>query len=313
MAARRKGAAAQLKSAEYEVGYGRPPKHSQFGPGQSGNPAGRPRGSKNRASGLPLHRFSDVIIEEAYRSITVSENGRSVTMPVAQAFMRSLGVSALKGQARAQKLFADLLAATERKNRAEHVEYVKALFEYKTAKRKALDSCREQGIPAPEFLPHPDDIVIDVVAGTFEVCGPTNQEQLEVWEELASLRDQAADMIKYRKTELEAEENDDRRAELRESIAHFELELSMVRDVIGEWPKHQSPSYLETGAGENSHTLIPAVPAFSTDRLDPTTLSRRSARNEEGPLQTESERREQRRARWLQAHPAPVDAGWADI
>lgn len=35
-------------SAEgWEVGYGRPPKHTQFQPNQSGNPAGRPRGSKN--------------------------------------------------------------------------------------------------------------------------------------------------------------------------------------------------------------------------------------------------------------------------
>ncbi len=31
----------------YEVGYGRPPKHSQVAKGQVLNPAGRPRGSKN--------------------------------------------------------------------------------------------------------------------------------------------------------------------------------------------------------------------------------------------------------------------------
>ena len=30
------------------VGYGSPPKHSQFKKGQSGNPFGRPRGSTNR-------------------------------------------------------------------------------------------------------------------------------------------------------------------------------------------------------------------------------------------------------------------------
>jgi hypothetical protein len=31
----------------YSVGYGRPPKHTRFKPGRSGNPKGRPRGSRN--------------------------------------------------------------------------------------------------------------------------------------------------------------------------------------------------------------------------------------------------------------------------
>lgn len=31
----------------YDVGYGKPPTHSQFKPGQSGNPRGRPSGSKS--------------------------------------------------------------------------------------------------------------------------------------------------------------------------------------------------------------------------------------------------------------------------
>ena len=33
--------------ADYEVGYGRPPKNSQFKPGQSGNPRGRRKVSGN--------------------------------------------------------------------------------------------------------------------------------------------------------------------------------------------------------------------------------------------------------------------------
>jgi hypothetical protein len=35
-----------LEAADYVVGHGRPPKATQFAPGKSGNPRGRPRGSR---------------------------------------------------------------------------------------------------------------------------------------------------------------------------------------------------------------------------------------------------------------------------
>jgi hypothetical protein len=35
---------------EYKIGFRRPPKHSQFRPGSSGNPKGRPRGSRSLAA-----------------------------------------------------------------------------------------------------------------------------------------------------------------------------------------------------------------------------------------------------------------------
>ena len=35
------------KPENYIVGYGKPPDHTQFKPGQSGNPHGRRKGSKN--------------------------------------------------------------------------------------------------------------------------------------------------------------------------------------------------------------------------------------------------------------------------
>jgi hypothetical protein len=51
----------------YEVGFGKPPQSTQFKPGESGNPDGRPRGAKN---------FATAIEQELVTRITVTENGR---------------------------------------------------------------------------------------------------------------------------------------------------------------------------------------------------------------------------------------------
>ena len=42
----------KLLPGSHDVGYGRPPAATRFVKGQSGNPAGRPRGSKNKPAQL---------------------------------------------------------------------------------------------------------------------------------------------------------------------------------------------------------------------------------------------------------------------
>ena len=240
MAATRKTPTAQPKG-DYEVGYGKPPKHSQFKPGNAANPRGRPRGSKNRMPALHEQRFHEFIQSEAYRPITVNDNGRSVTMPVAQAFVRTLGMSALKGHARAQKLFAELLARTERNNKALNDRYLENAIEYKFKMRRELDHCREHGLPPPEILPHPDDIVINMAEGTVDMRGPMTPEQFEAWEELACIRDKALAVIKWCTAELETEKNGKRGASLKATVDHMEVELAKATEAIGDWPNHQRP------------------------------------------------------------------------
>jgi hypothetical protein len=54
----------QTKSASYEVGYGKPPRRTQFRKGQSGNPGGRPRGR-------PIEYVKEMALQEAYRTVIV--------------------------------------------------------------------------------------------------------------------------------------------------------------------------------------------------------------------------------------------------
>jgi Family of unknown function (DUF5681) len=57
----------------YTVGYGRPPTSSQFQPGRSGNPKGRPKGMRNSSSMArdALDRTINVKVKGTWRKMTV--------------------------------------------------------------------------------------------------------------------------------------------------------------------------------------------------------------------------------------------------
>lgn len=57
------------RGEEYHVGYKRPPLHSRFRPGESGNRRGRPKGARN---------FRTILIDVAMRKTTVVRSGKSV-------------------------------------------------------------------------------------------------------------------------------------------------------------------------------------------------------------------------------------------
>ena len=50
----------RAQGGDYAVGYGRPPKATQFKPGQSGNPKGRPKGSRSARAELIEIMFGKV-------------------------------------------------------------------------------------------------------------------------------------------------------------------------------------------------------------------------------------------------------------
>jgi hypothetical protein len=79
--------------AGYAVGYRRPPLHTRFQPGRSGNPSGRPKGSPNLRS-----LFEKIMKEE----ISLREGEVTKKITKAEAILRGLIVGAMKGDTRSQ-------------------------------------------------------------------------------------------------------------------------------------------------------------------------------------------------------------------
>ncbi|QJF50726.1 DUF5681 domain-containing protein [Roseobacter ponti] len=166
--------------ASYEVGYAKPPAAKRFKPGQSGNPKGRPKGSRNKRPGLHEERMKDIILDDAYRDVTVREGHRSVSIPMAQAVMRSLAINAAQGQLRAQRLFSQLLAEVESSRNMLHAEYLDKAITCKIDGEKELRRRAELGITnQPEPVPHPDHVKIDFRSGEVNIVGPMTREEKE--------------------------------------------------------------------------------------------------------------------------------------
>ncbi len=87
-----------------KVGYCNPPKHSQFKPGQSGNPLGRPKGTIS---------FAPELIDELIRTIAAPENETDAVITNKRAIVKKL-VAAAKEDAQLAISLINLCAKLSR-------------------------------------------------------------------------------------------------------------------------------------------------------------------------------------------------------
>jgi hypothetical protein len=101
---------------KYEVGYGRPPLHSRFKPGKSGNPKGRPKQSRN---------LRTIVKQVLTEDMHIRNGGRLRRMPAMEALVRTMLARSFKGD---PKAFASLMVLSRQSGLMEGDEPIAELL-----------------------------------------------------------------------------------------------------------------------------------------------------------------------------------------
>jgi Family of unknown function (DUF5681) len=92
------------RTPESSVGYANPPRHTRFKKGQSGNPKGRVKSSKNLAT---------VLMATVHEAVAVNEGGRRKTITKLEAMSKQLVNKAASGDPRATQLLMQMIQMFE--------------------------------------------------------------------------------------------------------------------------------------------------------------------------------------------------------
>jgi hypothetical protein len=157
---------------EEKVGYGLPPIHTRWKKGESGHRRGRPRRKQP-----PTERAKQMILDEAYRMVTVREGDKVIKMPALQAVMRSQIKLAVKGSRPAQRDVLNSVKAIEAENEAWDLDFLKEVIDYRHTAEVLHYERKRKGLPERQpGMPHPDDLIFDMDTGTafltLEGCKP---------------------------------------------------------------------------------------------------------------------------------------------
>jgi hypothetical protein len=126
------------KKDNYEVGYGKPPRHTCFAQGQSGNPRGRPAGAKN---------LRTLLSEALNEPVVVTDNGGRRKVSKRQAIITQLVNRSATADFRAIKILLDIMRDIERQTEPTAPE----TSDFSEADEKVLEQIKARfGIGKPE-------------------------------------------------------------------------------------------------------------------------------------------------------------------
>lgn len=108
---------------------------------------------------------------------------------MARAAIRFVAVNAARVQSRAQRLFTQMPGEIERAGAQSRREWPQAAIEYKIGWEEELERRARLKIEAPEPIPRPDDIHIDLRANAVAVRGPISNEDKARHDRVLAWRD----------------------------------------------------------------------------------------------------------------------------
>jgi hypothetical protein len=98
---------------DYEVGYSKPPRETRFKKGQSGNPSGRPKGTRNIAA---------VLARELRTKVVINESGKRKSVTKLEAATKQLVNKAIQGDLAALRLLNALAQSLDAPNKGSQPE-----------------------------------------------------------------------------------------------------------------------------------------------------------------------------------------------
>lgn len=121
----------------YRVGYGRPPVHTRFRPGRSGNAKGRPKKSRN---------FKTELEEELCERVLVKEGGLAKKVSKQRAMLKAISAKAMSGNVSAFLSVVNLIY------RYLHIDETQEadLAELSASDQAILDAFRSRAAEEPE-------------------------------------------------------------------------------------------------------------------------------------------------------------------
>lgn len=223
------------RRSDPDVGYGRPPKATQFKPGQSGNPNGRPRGAKTRRFAGGGYFLRDPLVAELERLIPVRDGGQEVMMSQMQAIARQMAIKSLQGNVRAAELLFKHAATIQRVEQRKNERFMETMATYKAAADAEVKRRRARGITdMSDILPHPDHVDVDFVTGEVLISGPMSARERDAIEAghavLENRRQALADLDALAVETLPA----GLRQQLLEARRQIEAEIQAYAEALGE-------------------------------------------------------------------------------